>query len=176
MLVPSSLRLPAPVNQRVRLSTAHNLDSKTWINMKKYIATLAISLLASFQVNADTLKTEADVKLHAEKIMASVAKGDLSGAFEVMKPYVVITEAELQGAALQSKAQREQYSNRYGKSIGYELFKEKHVGESLIRFIYGEKTEKHVLPWMLVYYKTSSGWVLNSFMWNDQIGLLFNLD
>ena len=144
--------------------------------MKKYITTLAISLFASLQANAHTLKSEADVRLHTDKIMARVAKGDLSGAFDVMKPYVVITEAELQGAALQSKAQREQYSNRYGKPIGYELFKEKRVGESLIRFIYGEKTEKHVLPWMLVYYKTSSGWVLNSFMWNDQIGFLFTLD
>jgi hypothetical protein len=153
-----------------------NIDHWIVTLMKKFITTLAIALLASSQVSADALKTEADVRLHADKIMVKVANGDLSGAFEVLKPYVVISESEFQSAALQSKAQREQYSNRYGKSIGYELFKEKRMGESLIRFVYGEKTERHVLPWIFVYYKTSSGWVLNSFMWNDQVATLFNLD
>ncbi len=140
--------------------------------MKRVLIACSAALL-SITTFAATLKSEEEAKRNAEEIMAQVAKGDMPAAFNLMKPYVVIPEAELQGMALQSKAQRDQYIGRYGKAIGYEFISEKKAGNSLLRFIYAEKTEKHALPWMFVYYKTPAGWVLNTFMWNDQISLLF---
>jgi len=140
--------------------------------VKRVLIALSAAFL-SITAFAGTLKTEEDAKRNAQEIMAQVTKGDIPAAFNVMKPYVVIPEAELQGMALQSKAQRDQYLGRYGKSIGYEFIAEKKAGNSLLRLIYAEKTEKHALPWTFVYYKTPAGWVLNTFMWNDQISLLF---
>ena len=130
-------------------------------------------ICASFSTWADTLKSEAEAKQLAEKVMAQAANGNISGAFDVMKPYVAIPDAEIQGLSLQSKSQRDQFGSRFGKSIGYELVSEKKAGQSVLRFIYIEKTEKHAFPWVFVFYKTPSGWTLNSFVWSDKIQNVF---
>ena len=130
-------------------------------------------ICASFSTWADTLKSEPEAKQLAEKVMAQAAKGNISGAFNVMKPYVAIPDSEFEGLSLQSKAQRDQFGSRFGKSIGYEFVSEKKVGQSVLRFVYIEKTEKHALPWMFVFYKTPGGWTLNSFVWNDKIQNVF---
>lgn len=129
--------------------------------------------LLSVPAMADTLKSEQDAKRLAEKVMSFAAKGDISGAFATMKPYVVIPETEFQSLALQSKSQRDQFGVRYGKSFGYEFISERKFGDSILRIIYVEKTAKHALPWMFLFYKSPTGWVLNSFAWNDQIQILF---
>lgn len=142
---------------------------------KIFFAAVIASFLSS-SVFADTLKADTDLKPLAEIVMTKVAKGNLSAAFDAMKPYVVISEAEFQSAALNSKAQRDQFGIRYGKTVGYEFIGQKKIGESLIRLTYMEKTEKHALPWMFYFYRTPSGWMLNSFSWNDQIPQLFALE
>lgn len=129
--------------------------------------------LLSISAFADTLKSEQEAKQLAEKVMHQAAKGDIAGAFSAMKPYVVIPETEFQSLALQSKSQRDQFGARYGKSIGYEFISERKAGNSILRLIYVEKTAKHALPWMFLFYKTPTGWVLNSFAWNDQIQHVF---
>ena len=43
------------------------------------------------------------------------------------------------------------------------------AGESLLRLIYIEKFSTNALPWAFFYYKTPTGWMLNSFAWNDRI-------
>lgn len=128
-----------------------------------------LGAITSFGVLADTLKSELEAKQLSERVMTQAAKGDISAAFAVMKPYVVVPESEFQSLALQSKSQREQFGVRYGKSIGYDFISERKAGDSVLRLVYIEKTVKHALPWMFIYYKTPGGWVLNSFHWNDQI-------
>ena len=137
--------------------------------------TIICFLFASLSVPtlADTLKSEQAAKQLAEKVMNYAAKGDISSAFASMKPYVVIPEAEFQGLALQSKSQRDQFGARYGKSIGYEFIGERKAGDSILRLVYIEKTAKHALPWMFLFYKSPTGWVLNSFAWNDQVQNVF---
>lgn len=137
--------------------------------MIRCLALLLSLLFMSFSAMADTLKSEAEAKQLTEKVMAQVAKSDLTSAFALMKPYVVIPESEFQALALQTKSQRDQFGVRYGKSLGYEFVGEKKAAESVLRLVYIEKTAKHALPWMFLFYKTPSGWVLNSFAWNDQI-------
>lgn len=140
--------------------------------MIRYLVLLSL-LILSRGVMADTLKSEVEAKQLAEKVMAQVAKSDLTNAFALMKPYVVIPESEFQGLALQTKSQRDQFGVRYGKSVGYEFVGEKKAGESILRLVYVEKTAKHALPWMFLFYKAPNGWVLNSFAWNDQIQNVF---
>lgn len=122
---------------------------------------------------ADTLKTEKEAKQLAEKVMELVAKGDVAAAFNALKPFAAISENELQGMALQSKAQRDQYGARFGNSVGYELVCERKLGTSLQQFVFIEKTETHALPWMFVFYKSPTGWMLNSFTWSDQLSNAF---
>lgn len=142
--------------------------------MIRYLVLILSLLFMSVGAMAETLKSETEAKQLAEKVMVQVAKSDLTNAFALMKPYVVIPDSEFQGLALQTQAQRDQFGVRYGKSVGYEFIGEKKAGESILRLIYIEKTAKHALPWMFLFYKTPSGWVLNSFAWNDQINNVFH--
>jgi len=139
------------------------------------IRTLFLAAITFFATSsfADTLKSEEDLRPLAESVMSKVAANDLNAAFMAMQPYVVITDSELQSAALSAKAQREQYGVRYGKTIGTEFINQTKVGASLVRILYIEKTEKHALPWTFYFYKTPKGWVLNSFTWSDQVHFLF---
>jgi hypothetical protein len=108
--------------------------------------------------------------------MEKVASGDLNAAFNLMKPYVVISATEVDSVALQSKTQRDQYGARYGNSIGYEYIGKINRGESLVFLQYIEKTTRHAIPWSFYFYKTNNGWVLNTFDWNDQYQPLFTLE
>lgn len=141
--------------------------------MYKKIAALIFSLSSLCAMSAE-LKNTSDLKPFAESIMKKVAENDIQSAFKLMQPYAVISDAELQSAAMNSKAQREQYGARYGKSFSYEFISQQTIGESLIALVYIEKTEKHALPWTFYFYKNQKGWVLNSFYWNDKLPSLFN--
>ena len=150
-----------------------NQPSKGMLVIKRFASLLVLLLLSSVSI-ADTLKAESELRPFAEKILQSVAKSDLDAAFSAMKPYVVIPDTEFQSVLLRTKAQREQYTSRYGRSVGYEFLGAKKLGQSLVRLTFIEKTEKTGLPWIFVFYETSEGWVLNSFFWSDQLPQLFN--
>ena len=139
---------------------------------------MLIATLLSFSSapSADTLKSESDLRPLADRIMAVVVKDGISAAFETMKAYTVVPESEFQSMALASKSQRDQFGGRYGKTIGFEFIGLKKVGESLVRLTYIEKTEKHALPWTFYFYKTATGWVLNSFQWHDRLPQVFSLE
>jgi hypothetical protein len=125
---------------------------------------------------AGALKAESDIRSFSDNVMSSVIKGGVPAAFATMKQYMITPEAEFQSAALSSQSQREQFGARYGKTVGYEFIGQKKLGESLVMLTYIEKTEKHALPWRFYFYKTPTGWILNSFNWNDQMPQLFLLE
>jgi len=136
---------------------------------------VASLLLAASIARADTLKAEADLKPFADKVMSTTVSSGLKAGFAVMRPYLVIPEAELENVLTRSIAQRSETATRYGKTIGYEYVGRRKLGDSLVRLTYIEKTERQALPWMFHFYQTRNGWVLSSFLWNDRASELFNM-
>ncbi len=122
---------------------------------------------------ADSLKAESEIRGLTDKAMNALLKGGPSATFAIIKPYTIVPPSEFESTVMASKAQRDQFSPRYGKTVGVEFISQKKVGESLVRVIYIEKTEKHALPWMFFFYKSPGGWVINAFLWNDQLPMLF---
>jgi hypothetical protein len=135
---------------------------------------LALCASAS-HAHTDTLKADADLKPFGDRVMSAVAGAGLPAAVSVMRPYVVISETELQNALLKMQAQRDQLGPRYGRTTGFEYIGTKRLGQSLVRLTYIERTERHALPWMFHFYRTPNGWVLTSFIANDLSSELFNL-
>lgn len=135
----------------------------------KRLLLILVAALGLGTAQAATLKTEADIRAFADRVMEKVAKADLPGAFALMKPYTIIPPTEFDAAALQSKSQRDLVGTRFGATIGYEFIGEKRSGESLLKLTYIEKTERHALPWSFFFYRTPTGWVLNSFTWHDRL-------
>lgn len=138
-------------------------------------ALMAAAMLFVAAAHADTLKTDAELRPFTDRVMAAVSGAGLEAGFSVMRPYVVISETELQQALLKMQAQRDQWRPRYGKSVGFEYIGAKRIGQSLLRLTYVEKTERHALPWMFHFYRTGNGWILGSFLSNDLSSELFNL-
>jgi len=130
---------------------------------------------AASAARAETLRVESDLKPFADKVMSTTVNSGLKAGFAVMRPYLVIPEAELQNVLVRSIAQREETAARYGKTIGFEYVGRKKLGDSLVRLTYIEKTERQALPWMFHFYQTRNGWVLSSFLWNDRASELFNM-
>jgi len=139
----------------------------------KTLPLLAVAVLALNVAHADALKSEAHLRPFADSVMAKVGAGDLVGAFALMKPYTIVPGAEFDATALNSKAQRDLVGARFGVAAGYEFIGESKVGQSLLRLTYIEKTERHALPWMFYFYRSPDGWVLNAFLWHDQLQSLF---
>ncbi|MBN1586257.1 MAG: hypothetical protein JW937_02375 [Candidatus Omnitrophica bacterium] len=136
------------------------------------LASLVLAAFAS-PAQAAVLDSELEIKPLTEEIMQTVSKGKLREAFEMMKPFMIIPEPEIESTVLSSISTRDQFGSRYGATIGYELISERKLGDSLVLLTYIEKTEKHVLPWYFYFYNSPEGWVLNSFSWNDDLSLLF---
>lgn len=149
------------------------------IDWEKHLSIRAIvcTVLSIVSANtfAATIKAESELRPLAELVMAKVGANDLDGAFKAIQPFAVIADSEFQSAVLSSKAQRERYGARYGKAVGYECIDQKKVGESLVKILCIEKTERHALPWSFYFYRSPKGWVLNSFNWNDQLPAIFNV-
>jgi hypothetical protein len=132
-------------------------------------------LIALFPVivKADTLPTLTAAKEVTDKAMTMIAGNDLEGGLKLLKPYLVIPTAEFDVMLGQAKMQLPVISQRFGNSVGKEFIREDKVGDSLARFIFTQKFEKTVTRWLFFYYKSPSGWVLNTFTYDDNLQLLF---
>src|SRR5689334_22604206 len=120
------------------------------------IALFALVLLSQI-AHADTLSSEADIRPFTDRLMGLQVASGMTAVTEAMKSFTAGSDAEFQTVALSSQVQREQYSNKIGKTIGYEFISQKKVGDSLVRVVYIEKTERAALSWYFFFYKAEKG-------------------
>lgn len=142
--------------------------------MRAYVFMMIMLLCYSPLGFADTLKDEDEVKLFADNVVDTAVLEGVLAAFDKMKPYVQLDEAELNAVADESKEQRDQLVERFGKPVGYEFIAKKKLGTSLIRLQYIEKTERHLVSWTFVFYRADQGWNLNDFYWHADVNRLFS--
>lgn len=122
---------------------------------------------------ADTLKDPGEARKLTDRVMSRVGAGDVEGGLRLMKPYLVIPEAEFEVAVGQMKTQAPSITQRFGKSIGQEFIREDKVGTSLIRIVHIHRFERHPMRWTFFFYQGKDGWVLNTFKFDDDIRTLF---
>jgi hypothetical protein len=141
--------------------------------MKAIVFMMIILLCCSASGFADTLKDEDDVARFADQVVETVVVEGVVAAFDKMKPYVHLDEATVNSLATQSKEQRDQLAERFGKSVGYEFIGKKKVGTSLVQLQYIEKAERHLFPWTFYFYRTEQGWMLADFYWHGDVKKFF---
>ena len=134
----------------------------------RFVALLLAVLLAG-GVHATEFKSPDDAVALSDKVMAQVSSGDLRGGLEALKPYTVVPAAEFDAMIGQAELQQPMLAARFGKSIGYELLRNDTVGQSLVQLIYLHKYERHATVWRFIFYRTGSGWTLNTFKYVDDI-------
>jgi len=139
------------------------------------IKKLLLSLLyLSTMLSADTLKSEKQVEELTKNIMAYVGKGETIKGLDLMVPYLIIPKSEFETTKSQFTMQAPMLENRFGKTLSSEYISTEKVGSSLIKILYIQKFEKHVMYWNFYFYKQKDNWMLNTFRSNDKIELLFN--
>lgn len=128
---------------------------------------------AAATVHADTLKSEADARQLADKVMAAAGQGRTDDAYAVMTPYALTDVNTLDRARVSARTSRMQLEQVIGNSVGYEFIRSEKVGASLLKLTYIEKAEKQALPWQFIFYKTPAGWALSAFSNSDDVDVLF---
>ena len=145
--------------------------------MKKILVILACLF---FMVNSllaaedKFLNTKNDTKKICDRFMQKIVAGKIEAAFAIIEPYFPIPESELSMIIIQTVKQLGMSEQRFGNPIGYEFIKEDEVKETLIKYTYLEKFDKHAVRWIFVFYKPEEKWLVNHFVWDDNIQALFD--
>lgn len=100
--------------------------------------------------------------------MAKVGAGDLESGLKDIRPLTVIPSAEFDALLGQVPGQLPGMLARFGASLGHEFISEERLGESMARIVYIHRFEKHAMRWMFFAYKGRSGWVINTFRFDDR--------
>ncbi len=124
--------------------------------------------------SAEQVGDEAKLIEISTSVVNEVSQGKLFEAFDIIKKHSPLPESEFKVVKEQAKKQFEVIKPRFGDFIGYEFINSKKIGNSIIRHDYIVKCENHVIRWEFIYYKPKDKWFLNSFKWDDQIGLINN--
>ena len=138
----------------------------------------ALVLLAAASGNTALAQTKTLPDLKAVRaltatIMSKVAAGDLEGGLRIMQPYIVVPAAEFETTIGQAKLQVPVMAQRFGKSIGWEFLKEDQAGDRLLRIEQLQLFERHATLWTFYFYRSPQGWVLNTFLFRDDIKTFF---
>ena len=102
-----------------------------------------------------------------ESFLGLIGKGQVEPGFQALLAGSPITAQPAQVQNL--KNQTQSAMSLYGKSLGYELYKEEKFGESLVRLVYIQRLEHHPLVWRFWVYRGSVDWQVNSVVFNDQL-------
>lgn len=135
-------------------------------------AIFALSIASPAQCQSRLKDGKASREL-SDQVMKLVSAGDMEAGIRLVKPYLIIPEAEMETMIGQAKLQAPMLEMRFGKPVGAEFISEDRVGESVMRIVQICRYEKHLTRWNFYFYRTPTGWVLNTFNFDDKIQALF---
>ena len=126
------------------------------------------------KLHAQALPTKQDCKAKCEEFMKLAGVGKVDEALERMEPYWVFPTCEWTQLQLQTTEQMALVEPRFGKTLGYKLVREEMVKDTILRFTYIQKQERHLIRWKFVFYKPNEKWLLNTLSWDDELEVLFD--
>jgi len=129
-----------------------------------------VLLLLPVTLFAREFKSEGETRAFSDSVMKEVASGNLKGGFDQLAAvYTAIPKVEIDGLISQAMLQVPVMEARFGKSVGSEFISESRAGDSVHKYVYLHKFEKHAIVWQFVFYRPGDAWVLNSFKYSDSV-------
>ena len=119
------------------------------------------------------LKDPVAARKLSDDIMKRVAAGDVEGGLRLAKPFVIISDAELETMIGRAKLHAPAMAQRFGENVGYEFIREDRAGTTLLRIVQLSLHERHATRWHFYFYRTPTGWVLNTVHFDDNIRAIF---
>lgn len=151
----------------------HSFAIRSHATSLAVVALLALSTTASFAQDKLTLADVAAARSLTSAVMAKVAAGEMEAGLRLMKPYLVISDAEFDTALAQAQKQVPVMTQRFGRTVGAEFLREDQVGQRLVRITQAQLFEQHATRWTFYFYRTPKGWILNTFQYDDNIKSFF---
>lgn len=102
-----------------------------------------------------------------EAFLNRIGKGEVGAAYDELLQGSTMAAQTIQVDAL--KRQTEVALPVYGKVLGFELYREDHFGDSLVRRVYLQRLEKHPIVWHFWVYKPITTWQISAVLFNDQM-------
>jgi hypothetical protein len=144
--------------------------------MKRRLVALAISigwLSGTSWADPPPLQNVAATRKLADAAMALIADDKIHEAMALLRPYWPIKSAEIDVAEEKTISTRNAVADRFGQFVGVSFVREDDVSDFLIRYIYVEKREHHILRWIFIFYRPKDVWVLNAELFDDNIQAFF---
>jgi hypothetical protein len=138
-----------------------------------FVLLFVSSILSSCAQNTAGVTREG-VVAYCDKFMQTFGQGKVSEAVLSLKDISVIPGDKINDLAAEAKKQMIGLGNTYGKMAGIELVSEKKVKEFLFRRLYIMRFDKYYLKFSFTAYKTSTGWAITGFKYNEDIEEFFN--
>ena len=126
------------------------------------------------ELHAEVFRTRGDVRVKVKEFMKLVGVDKVDEAFQILKPYWIFPENEWTELQIDTNQKMAMIEPRFGQTIGSEFVKEEMVMDTVLRLIYIQKRERHLIRWKFVFYKPNNNWILNACLWDDEIEALFN--
>lgn len=144
--------------------------------MKKLFIALMLLTAVCSSVQAAGLKKESHVEDAVKTSMDLLLKWTAAEFIDSLRPIWNKPEAEINEIKKQMVIQRDEARKRFGNTLGVEFIEIVNVSDVLIKVHYIEKFEKAPMRWTFNFYKPAEEWYLNSFVWDQNIDILFNND
>lgn len=113
------------------------------------------------------------VRKFTDEVMSLVGIGKYEDAWRRLKSATIIPAAEFDAFASQFARQLHSFGPRYGEPGGHEHLRDQLLGDSLLRSQYIAKYERSAVRWTFIFYRTSAGWVLSDFKFDQNLNALF---
>ena len=134
---------------------------------------LALLVIYSGSTLADGFKSEKEIRIFSDNLMALIVNEEFEKAFYSAKPYWPMPVVEIDGIVNKINQQWPIVNQRFGKAVGKEFVKKEGIGKSFIRYYYLHKFEKHAIYWRVEFYKPQEEWKINSVIFLDSLDLLY---
>ena len=129
--------------------------------------------LSKEALSYQAISNELGCKSVCKDVMIALENNKVNKAFDILSRYWLFGSLELNKLQANTISQIKGIKPRFGKITGSEYIKKETVTNTLIKYTYLLRFERHALRWMFTFYKPNSKWLLNSFQWDDKIQLLF---
>ena len=128
---------------------------------------LLIFLCVSLSGQTKYLKDPNQTQELSKKVVTLFSENKISEVFEELSPFWPLPQNEINSVEEKTMKYLNLIGDRYGKSIGTIKVKNETIEDIALRETYLIRFDYTALRLIFTYYKNESGWIVNSFKWDD---------
>lgn len=131
---------------------------------------VACLLCSNIAVAQQLLSTNADTEMLAKRFAQSIVKGDFVSGTRELSMFSIMDSATVVRSLTNMPDLLASHVIKNGPLLEVDLLSTYTRGKSFIRHAYALKSQRGALRCIVVFYKASKGWAVQSFQIDDRVG------